>query len=227
MPLNRKATVAQIVAEHAETARVFQKNAIGCFRRSAATVPKACREHRLDPEEVFAQLEEAISAAARRGDPRDLPDATLVEHIVEHHHSYARRALPYIVALLAKVAGSNGKRNAKLSALCDAGQELAEALEAHFDAEERSLFPALLTHGARREDLRGELEGMFRHHREVELLLARMRWLADGYTVPAWGGRSYQTLMEELEALEEDVMQHILLEDCVVVPRLTCHQEAA
>ncbi len=188
-------------------------------------MPEACRAHGLDPDEVFAELEEAITVAARRGDPRELQNAALVEHI-ERHHGHARAALPYIVALLAKVAGSHGMRNPKLGALCDAGQELAEALEAQFDVEERSLFPALLSSSVR-ASLRGDLERMFHHHREVEQAFARIRWLADDFAIPSWASRSYQALMEELEALEDVMMQHILLEDSVLVPRLSCHEEAA
>jgi regulator of cell morphogenesis and NO signaling len=149
-----------------------------------------------------------------------LPDAALVAHIVEHH-AYARRALPYIVALLAKVAAFHGKRNRKLSDLCDTGSALADALEDHLEAEERGLFPALLTGAVRRELVRRELGQMCRHHREVRLLLGRVRALADGYAAPAWGSRGYQVLMEELEALEEDVLEHLHLEKYVLIPRVS------
>jgi len=144
--------------------------------------------------------------------PIDLP--ATVTHIVERHHAYSRRALPYVVALLAKVAGAHRCRNAKLGVLCDAGQELADALESHQDEEERELFPALLA-GA--PAVHGELDRMSRHHRALGLLLARIRWLADDFVVPPWGGRTYQALMEELEALEEDVLEHVRIESTVLV----------
>ncbi len=227
LPLDRTATLAQIVAEHGVAAPVFQRREIDCFRRGAATVAEACRDLHLDPDEVFAQLEAAITAAPRRDDPRQLPDAALVTHIVERHHAYERSALPYIVSLLSKVAGFYGKRNAKLSALCDAGHELADTLDAHLEEEERGLFPALLAGAPRSEVVRGELEEMNRHHCAVALLLARIRWLADGFAAPEWGGRSYQVLMEELEALEEDVMEHMRLENYVLFPRLSSRCQEA
>jgi regulator of cell morphogenesis and NO signaling len=219
--LDRTATVAQIVAEHGATARVFRRHDIDFSRRGDATVLEVCRERHLDPEEVFAQVEDAIIAAGgqARGDgPRQVPDAALVAHIVEHHHAYARRALPYIVPLLAKVAGRHGKRNRQLNALCDVGQQLADMLEAYLDEEEQELFPALLA-GAR-EAVRCELKQVVQHHREVRLLLARIRSLADGYVAPEWGDRSYRVLMEELEGLEEEVLEHVHLENYVLIPRL-------
>jgi regulator of cell morphogenesis and NO signaling len=164
---------------------------------------------------------EGSAAAGRRaaGPVRRPPDAALLAHVVEHH-AYARRALPYLVALLTKVVAAHRRRNPKLAALYDAGQELAEALEGHVDDEERDLFPALGAAAPAHAVVARELERMRRHHDEVRLLLARIRWLSDDYATPAWGGRSYQLLMEELEALEEDVLEHVHLESFALGPRL-------
>jgi len=164
--------------------------------------------------------EEATAAAAPPPARGRLPDAALVAHIVERHHAYERSALPYVVAMLAKVAGCHRHRNAKLGVLCDTGQELADTLEAHMDDEERVLFPALLA-GASATDAGGGLDRMTRHHRALGVLLARVRWLADDFAVPAWGGRSYQVLMEELEALEGDVLEHMHLERSMLDPHLS------
>jgi len=158
------------------------------------------------------------SAATREAAAR--PDATLLAHLVEHH-DYDRRALPYVVALLAKVVAAHRRRNPKLAALCEAGQELAEALEGHDDDEERELFPALAAGAPARGEAARELDRMRRHHRDLALQLARVRWLADDFVVPTWAGRSYQHLMEELEALEEDVLEHVHLEAFALVPRLS------
>ncbi len=173
----------------------------------------------------------AATSSARPGAPRLEPSAALppdaaerpellVARIVERHHAYERRALPYLVALLAKVAGRHRTRNAKLGVLCEVGEELAEALEAHADEEERELFPALLAGQAGSDRLRAGLERIRRHHRALALLLGRVRWLADDFAVPAWGGRTYQALMEELEALEDDVLEHVHLEANVLLARL-------
>lgn len=150
-----------------------------------------------------------------------IPAADLVARLVERHHAYERRALPYVVALCGKVAACHRARNPKLAALCDAGEELAEALEARLDEEERHLFPALLSGDLAGDSVRGELDRMQRHHRELSLLLARIRWLADDFAVPAWGGRGYQALMEELEALEEDLLGRIHLQHFALGPRLS------
>ncbi len=219
--LDRTATVAQIVAEHGATARVFQRHEIDLRRRGDATVLEVCRERHLDPLEVFAQVEDAIttaSGAPSAEPPRHVPDVALVALIVENHHAFARRALPYIVPLLAKVAGRHGRRDGRLNVLCDAGQQLADVLEEYMDEEERALFPAIVA-GAR-ETVRQALPLVRRRQREIEQLLARVRTLADGYVAPEWGDRSYRVLMEELLALEEEITEELHLESCVLLPRM-------
>ena len=146
--------------------------------------------------------------------------ARLVAHLVEQHHAYARRALPYIVPLLARVAGFHGARNAKLNALCEAGTELAEALEAHLEEEERELFPALLGVPLRLMAVPAVSPRPCGHHGDVARLLARVRSLADGYAAPEWASLAYRVLMEELEALEEDVTEYLHLESFALAPRL-------
>ena len=162
---------------------------------------------------------EAPTAAPE--DPSQLSGAALVAHVVERHHAYARRALPYVVALLGTVTARHRARNAKLAALCDAGEELAEALEACQEDEERDLFPALAAGVPAGEAVHHQLDSMYRRHRELRLLLVRIRWLADDFAVPDWGERCYGVLMEELEALEANLLEHIHLERVLLGPRLS------
>jgi len=148
-----------------------------------------------------------------------LTDPDLVARIGEHHAAI-RRALPYLVALLAKSTGFHRHRNPKLAALCEAGEHLADRLELRMDQEERELFPALLAAGPLGGEVRGELDHLFRHHRRTRLDLARIRWLADDFAVPSWADLGYQTLMEELAELEREELAHASLEETALAPRI-------
>lgn len=209
--VDRTATIAEIVAEHGRAAEVFRSYGIDVCCRGDASVLGACREHRLDPEEVLARIEAPIpeEGKAQAGERRASP---LVKHIVDHHHANERRALPYIVSLLAKVAGRHRERNAQLDVLCDLGHDLADTLETYMEEEERKLLPALATGGC--DAVREE---MGRHNRELSVLLTKIRSLADGYVAPDWGDRSYQALMEELEALEDDLTERMHVENLVLI----------
>jgi regulator of cell morphogenesis and NO signaling len=215
------ATFARCASEQA-AAPALELDEIDLLVRGDPSLAEASRVPRLDPEEVFPQDDAATIAwlpQPRPDDPtRELSGGALLAHIVEHHHVYVRRALPYIVALLARVAGFHGKRDERLNALNDAGQELADLLEAHLNEEEQRLFPSILA-AAEGGGARREREEMQRHHREVGRLLARIRSLSSGYAAPEWSDRGHQALMEELQELDEDLVEHIRLESYVLAPR--------
>ncbi|WP_242340238.1 MULTISPECIES: iron-sulfur cluster repair di-iron protein [Anaeromyxobacter] len=227
--LDRSATVAQIVADHAVAARVFQKHQIDFCCHGNVTLPEACAGRELDPDAVFAELEAALPAsgeASLEADPRSLPVPALVAHIVSHHHAYLRRAIPFIAPLADKVARVHGPRNEKLEELRLTFAELADALEPHLDDEEQVLFPALMSRSPDPALVRRELERMYEEHVAVGTLLARMRALADGYATPEWACSSYRVLMSELEALEGDVLRHVHLENHVLMPRFVAARGA-
>ncbi len=225
--LDRTATVAQIVVQHAVAARVFQRHRIDFCCHGDVTVPEACRERKLDPEAVYAELEAALPAGDDGAeDPRTLSTTALVARIVDRHHGYLRRTLPFIAPLAAKVARVHGEHNPKLGPLHDAFTRLADALLPHVDDEEAVLFPALLARTPDAAVVRRELALMVEDHLAVARLLARIRDLSDGFTTPEWGCNSYRVYMTELAALEEDVLRHVHLENHVLMPRFVAEPPA-
>jgi regulator of cell morphogenesis and NO signaling len=217
--IDRNATVAEIVTAHAVTARIFQKHRIDFCCHGDVSVAEACRPRALDPEAVFAELDAALPQTDGDDDPRALSSFALVARIVDRHHAYLRRTLPFLEPLAHKVASVHGDHNPRLFGVRDAFLELAAALEPHLDHEEAVLFPALLSPAPDREILRRELDGMMSDHLQVGALLERIRSLSEGFTVPEWGCRSYRVLMSELETLEADVLRHVHLENHVLMPR--------
>lgn len=218
--LDRNATVAQLVVEHAVAARVFHKHRIDFCCHGDVTVPEACRERQLDPEAIYAELEAALPGAVTEiEDPRTLSTGALVARIVDRHHRYLRTALPYLAPLAAKVARVHGEHNPKLKPLADAFGELMDALLPHMDGEEAVLFPALIARSPDASVVRKELAAMYEDHVAVGELLGRIRELSDEFTTPEWGCNSYRVYMSELAALEEDVLRHVHLENHVLMPR--------
>ncbi len=219
--LDRDATVAQIVTEHFVAARVFQRHQIDFCCHGNVTVAEACRDRPIDPDALFAELEAALPSSADAGaeDPRTLSTAALVARIVDRHHGYLRRQLPYLGPLVAKVAAVHGSKNERLAELDEAFRELAEALEPHLDREEEVLFPALVSCRPGAAVIRRELDDMHADHLAVGALLSRIRAATDGFTVPEWGCNTYRVVARELEALEGDILRHVHLENHVLMPR--------
>lgn len=222
--LDRSATLAQLVTEHPAVARVFQRHGLDYCCHGNVSVPEACRGGPLEPEAVFAELEEAVEAARQAGlpldDPRTLSVEALIARIVERHHGYTRRAIDAIEPILAKVVAVHGPRDANLLELQAAFEELAGALLPHLDEEEVVLFPALRSARPDPVVVQREVGRMESDHLAVGSLLGRIRTLAHAYSIPEWGCRTYRVLMQELEGLEADILRHVHLENHVLVPRV-------
>jgi regulator of cell morphogenesis and NO signaling len=218
---DRSATVAQLVTENFVAARVFQKHRIDYCCHGNVTVPEACRERSLDPEAVYADLEAALPSGggAAAEDPRALSTAALVARIVDRHHGYLYAALPGIEPLVAKIVKVHGAHNPKLADVQAAFRELAEALLPHLRQEEEVLFPALVSRRPDRALIAAELEAMNADHLAVGAVLERIRDAADGFVTPEWGCNTYRVTMQELEALEGDILRHVHLENHVLMPR--------
>jgi len=221
LKLDRQATVARIVTDHPIAARVFQRRGIDYCCHGDVTVPQACAAAHLDPATVFAELEAALGRreAREEADPRSLSDASLIALIVERHHGYLRRALPYIAPIMAKVAKVHGPREAGLGRLEEVVRALTNNLVPHLDEEERVLFPTLLSRSPDPAAVKRDLARMNEEHLQVGGLLAQIRTLSDRFAIPEWGCNTYRVLMAELETLEGDILRHVHLENHVLAPR--------
>jgi regulator of cell morphogenesis and NO signaling len=219
--LDRTATVARIVVEHSATARVFQKHGIDYCCHGDVSLLEACAAARLEPDALAAELEAVLATPAAQPDedPRALSTAALVARIVERHHGYLRRALPYVAPIMAKVARVHGPRDAVLQDVAEAFRALAASLLPHLEEEEQVLFPALVAGTPDRDVVRREVERMHEDHLAVGDLLARIRGLTGGFATPEWGCNTYRVLMAELDALEADILRHVHLENHVLALR--------
>lgn len=221
MPIDRQSTIAAIVLEHSECAKVLADHRLDFCCRGERTLTAACAEKGLDVEVVAADLERAIAARGERDepDPRGMTTRELVSFIVTRHHAYLHDALRFLEPLATKVARVHGDHNPKLIGVRDTFRALAESLEPHLRDEENVLFPALTASQPDRRLVAAELASMQQEHLHVGDLLARLRIDADDFVAPDWACQSYRTLMRELATLEMDTLRHVHLETHVLMPR--------
>lgn len=214
-------SVASLVLDHSECAPVLQRHRIDFCCRGELSLDAACAERKLDPKTVAAELERAIAdrAGPARPDPRSLSTGALVSHIVSTHHAYLRAALPTIQTLSAKVARVHGDHDPKLRDVDAAVRELVAALEPHLAQEEETLFRAVTSGAPDRTLLAREFGAMREEHLAVGRILERLHGATGAYATPDWACNSYRTLFSELSQLEDDVLEHIHIENHVLAPR--------
>jgi regulator of cell morphogenesis and NO signaling len=210
--------IADLVTDHPETARVLQRHRIDFCCKGERPLAAACAERGVDPSAIGAELEQAIEE--RHGgdeDLRSLSTSDLVARIVDRHHGYLRRNLPFLAPLAAKVARVHGERDPRLTRIDELVQGLCRELLPHLDHEEETLFPAIVSGAPQARD---QLAAMWSEHETIGEQLRLMRELTADYSTPDWACRSYRTLFAELEHLETDVLTHVHLENHVLAPRV-------
>lgn len=220
--LERDKTISQIVEEHPVCARTLEGYGIDAKRLGARHIEEACRFRGIDPTTVWAALEFSLrqSSATPSEEVRELPTEDLIAIIVSKHHAYLRYQLPFLRVLSSKVAAAYGDKNANLYILERSIRELADRILAHIEMEERVLFPAFLLAGPGPGLHSNDVAySVAEDHRMVASVLRQFRSLTDDFTWPDCACGNYHTLMEELGALEEDLVRHLNLENQVLMPR--------
>lgn len=238
MTFDSTTTVREIAANFPASTRVFEKLKIDYCCGGGTPLIEACSKAGV----AFDQLEQMLKGAtAESADPAiDFHDATipaLVDHIVTKHHVFTKDEMARLEPLFAKVVSVHGENHPELREAQALFKRLCADLTPHMFKEEQVLFPYILEleKSVRHKmaapfapfgTVNNPIRMMMREHDTAGDLLRDLRAQSSNYTVPADGCISYQTLYLALEAFEQDLHQHIHLENNILFPR-AAEMEAA
>jgi regulator of cell morphogenesis and NO signaling len=230
MTIATEATVAELVVQRPERARVFERLGIDYCCHGGRTLSEACDQAGMPVAAVRRELKaEDQKPPLTQEDWTAAPLGRLIDNIVEQHHSFLRRELPRVEQLMIKVAAHHGLRYRALLDVAEVFLALQNELLEHMLKEERVLFPLI-----RRLEA-GEPAGftvncpiavMEVEHRHAGEALQRIRDLTDNYAPPPDGCTAYRTLMAGLADLEADLHQHIHKENNILFPRAAALEES-
>lgn len=224
-------TVREIAVELPAATRLFERLGIDYCCGGARPLAEACATAGLAVDEVVASLEQITEVKAT--DARDWRAASLndlIAHINDTHHVFTREELDRIEPLLAKVSRVYGERRPELPRIQALFLELKRELLAHMMKEEQVLFPyvrqlelAAADVTVRPASCFGTVQNpicmMMTEHDAAGDMLRQLRELSNDFTPPEDACVSYQTLYRALEGLEQDLHQHIHLENNILFPR--------
>ena len=232
-------TVRDIASENPSAVRTFEKYGIEYCCGGQVPLAEACANKGLDLDEVIASLE-AASVASLPGEndwgKESLGD--LAKHIVNTHHSYVNREIPRLNELAAKVVSRHGDTREELSAIQSKVAELGEEMIAHQGKEEVVLFPYITKlerysagDGAKPRNCFGSIANpnamMTKDHDFAGSLMTEIRKLSQNYTPPAGACPTFRAFYSGLHAFEQDLYQHIHLENNILFPRAVALEASA
>lgn len=232
-------TVREIALEQPTSIRVFERLGIDYCCGGRKPLSEACEARSLEVNTVIAALEDAAKGPVRAADGFAEKSLTgLCAHIVATHHKYVRRELPRLGALAEKVVNRHGETHPELPVIQATLVRLGEELTQHLAKEEVVLFPyisklerAIAEGGAKPEGCFGTVSNpiamMTREHDDAGMLLEVLRNKSNQYTTPEGACPTYHAFYDGLREFEQDLHQHIHLENNVLFPRAIEMEAAA
>lgn len=234
MDISITKTVRELALEIPEATRVFETFGIDYCCGGGKVFSEACTAVGLSTDEVVQSLENAQrqtkSLTDEAIDWRTQPLSALTCHIVAKHHKFTRDELDRLIPLVSKVCSVHGGNHPELLRVQGLFQDLYRDLIPHMHKEEMVLFPfieqmdqAVSADKRPPVPLFGTVQNpirmmMMEHDRAGEIL-REIRQVSNGFTVPSDGCISYETLYKALGALEQDLHEHIHLENNILFPR--------
>lgn len=223
--------VGELVVKDHRKAEVFQKFGIDFCCGGKKTLRKACEENNINLNELkqeLAKLEESESHSEKI--ITDYTQAELVELIVGKHHQYIKESNPFLRQFTHKIAVVHGASNPELLEIQSLFDELASELDHHMFKEEHILFPYVVELESAMVEGRipemppfGTVENpihmMEDEHERAGEILKRIRILSNNYTPPESACNSYRITFAKLNEYEQDLHEHIHLENNLLFPR--------
>lgn len=178
----------------------------------------------------------APSRNEQASDWNEAPLADLMKHVVETHHVYCREELARIEHLLNKVVHKHGERQVELRRIQSLFLKMANDLKQHLLKEEQTLFPMI----ARLEEARSHgsapprlpfgtiahpIRMMILEHDTGNRELDEIRKLTSDYQAPSGDDADCRELAQRLKDFEQDMKQHVFLEDGRLFPRAITLEE--
>lgn len=224
-------TIRDIVANDFRAAAVFQRYGIDFCCKGNRSIEEACRGGAAPAERVLQEVADATASPAAGG-PRfnswDL--ATLAAYIVANHHEFVRQAMPALLAHTRKIASVHGGNHPELGEVATLIEGVSDEMTSHMTKEEQILFPYISSLAARARGesgtpsapfgtVRNPIRMMEMEHEAVGDAMARIRLLTGGYRAPDDACTTYRVCLQELEAFERDLHEHVHLENNILFPK--------
>jgi len=234
-------TVGELAAENPNATRVFERFGIDYCCGGHRQLAEACAAANISLNDVVTGIEQSdlhAANAAKKTNWQSESLDSLVAHIVSTHHVYVKEEVPRILQLISKVVSVHGERHPELFRVQQIFGDLGQELFTHLMKEEQILFPYVVQTERSAQSgqaaphscfgtVQNPIRMMEMEHDSAGEALRELRGITSNYEPPADGCTSYKTLYQALRDFENDLHQHIHLENNILFPRALGMETAA
>lgn len=223
-------TIGEIAAKDMKKAETLKRLGIDFCCGGGKTIKQAAADAGMQPEELEQALEQTgYSAVGVNFSFNNWDVDFLVDYIYNQHHKYFYENRDILLQLAVTVRDAHGKAHPELIRLTKLVGNLFDDLKSHFYKEEKKVFPYIRElaiykrNGTRPLNqvtmTQGPLAMMLMEHEAAGDALKTIRRITNDYQVPGNACNSYRLLYNKLEELENDLHQHIHLENNILFPK--------
>lgn len=232
MKIDASRTIKDIVAEVPKASAILRDLGIGLDHQEGQPLDLACQAAGVPVQDVVHSLEQSGLSQPETDAARwdDVAPSRLIAHIVEKHHAYCREELARLEQLLRTVVRAHGDRHPNLHRIQTVFVKMGTDLKQHLLKEEQTLFPMIVRMEEARDrqaalpklpfgTIANPIRMMILEHDTGGHELDEIRNLSSNYIPPADADADYQGLLEGLQRFEQDMKQHVFLENDRLFPR--------
>jgi regulator of cell morphogenesis and NO signaling len=209
-------SLGAIAAANPAATRVFLRHRIDFCCRGHRSLADACEEAGLAPTQLVGEIERESTSADDPVSWETAPLSLLVDHIETHYHAPLRCDVPALIDAARRVERVHASKPDVPTGLAEHLAAFWAGLQAHMQKEEQVLFP-MIRRGA--PGLDAPVRMLQQEHVEHGHDLQRIRELTGDLEIPQLACTTWTALYHGLAKLEEDLMQHIHLENNVLFVR--------
>ena len=224
-------TIADIVVKDYRKAEVFRKFRLDFCCNGNISLKDACIRKKIDIDEIEEALAEIENQPkSSKQDFNDLELDFLVDYIVHTHHKYVKESLPIISELSDKIATVHGDIHAGVVEIGQLFNTVDEELKMHMYKEDNILFPYIkkLVVAKREKDkiepssfgsVINAIRMLEAEHVSAGENMDKIYKLSNEYIPPKDACTTHLVLFRKLEEFDQDLQQHIHLENNILFPK--------
>jgi regulator of cell morphogenesis and NO signaling len=224
-------TIGQMVAEDYRIAQVFKNHKIDFCCKGNRSMEQVADKNNLDLNALIEEINEV--KRERNNDNTDFkswPLDLLADYIEKKHHRYVETQIPILKQYLNKLCKVHGKNHPELLEITEHFNTSAGELSMHMKKEELMLFPWVRKmvkarqmnaslERPRFETVKNPIGAMMQDHENEGERFRLIADLSNDYTPPADACNTYRVTFSLLKEFEEDLHQHIHLENNILFPK--------
>lgn len=223
-------TLASIVTRDHHSVAVLEKYHLDFCCNGKRTLQEACSSKSLDAAAIADELQTVFNPTDMQQMPfTEMTAEQLISHILIRHHFYVKQIMPQIHMHVEKVAMKHGERFPYMQTVSELFSEVQSEMTCHMRKEEEVLFPRIKkleqlsatkeNEGVPEGFISGPVNVMEAEHEHAGEILYQIRSLTNNYAAPDGACNTFRIALAELKEFEEDLHQHVHLENNILFPK--------